>query len=46
MALVILGGLVSSTLMNLLLLPSLYLRWGRLPGVEPSERTVVDDVTG
>ena len=28
MAVVILGGLVSSTLMNLLLLPSLYLRWG------------------
>jgi CzcA family heavy metal efflux pump len=29
MAVVILGGLVSSTLMNLALLPSLYLKWGR-----------------
>ena len=29
MAVVILGGLVSSTAMNLLLLPSLYLCWGR-----------------
>ena len=29
MSVVILGGLLSSTVMNLLLLPSLYLRWGR-----------------
>jgi Cu/Ag efflux pump CusA len=29
MALVILGGLVSSTLLNLFFLPSLYLRHGR-----------------
>jgi len=32
MAIVILGGLLSSTAMNLLLLPSLYLRWGRSGG--------------
>jgi CzcA family heavy metal efflux pump len=31
MALVILGGLVSSTLLNLFFLPSLYLRYGRVP---------------
>lgn len=31
MSVVILGGLFTSTLMNLLLLPSLYLRWGRVP---------------
>jgi Cu/Ag efflux pump CusA len=32
MALVILGGLVSSTLLNLFFLPALYLRYGRAPG--------------
>jgi len=32
MSIVILGGLVSSTVMNLLLLPSLYLRWGHSSG--------------
>jgi Cu/Ag efflux pump CusA len=31
MALVILGGLVSSTLLNLLLMPTLYGRFGRAP---------------
>lgn len=34
MSIVILGGLVSSTAMNLVLLPSLYLRWGRPPPAE------------
>ena len=34
MAIVILGGLVTSTLLNLFILPSLYLRFGR--GVEPA----------
>ena len=29
MATVILGGLVTSTLVNLFIVPSLYLRWGR-----------------
>ena len=29
MAIVILGGLVTSTLLNLFVLPSLYLRFGR-----------------
>ena len=29
MAVVIVGGLVSSTLLNLLLLPAFYLRWGK-----------------
>jgi Cu/Ag efflux pump CusA len=32
MAVVILGGLVTSTLLNLLVLPSLYLRFGRSRG--------------
>jgi Cu/Ag efflux pump CusA len=31
MALVILGGLVSSTVLNLLLMPTLYLRFARGP---------------
>jgi Cu/Ag efflux pump CusA len=29
LAVVVLGGLVTSTLLNLVVLPSLYLRWGR-----------------
>jgi Cu/Ag efflux pump CusA len=29
LAVVVLGGLVTSTLLNLVILPSLYLRWGR-----------------
>ena len=29
MAVVILGGLISSTLINLFVVPSLYLRWGK-----------------
>ena len=32
MATVILGGLVTSTLVNLFIVPSLYLRWGRRRG--------------
>jgi AcrB/AcrD/AcrF family len=32
MAIVILGGLVTSTLLNLLVLPTLYLRFGRRRG--------------
>ena len=36
MAIVIIGGLASSTVMNLFLLPALYLRYGRdEAGVEP-----------
>jgi Cu/Ag efflux pump CusA len=34
MALVILGGLVSSTLLNLLLMPTLYARFGRVRPME------------
>jgi hypothetical protein len=38
MALVILGGLVTSTFLNLFLLPALYLRFGgRQPTVFPEE---------
>jgi Cu/Ag efflux pump CusA len=36
MAVVILGGLVNATLLNLLLLPALYWRWGR--PIEPKPR--------
>ena len=36
MAIVILGGLVTSTLLNLLVLPTLALRYGRFEAVEPS----------
>jgi Cu/Ag efflux pump CusA len=32
LAVVVLGGLATSTLLNLLVLPSLYLRFGRTPG--------------
>jgi Cu/Ag efflux pump CusA len=35
MAIVILGGLVSSTLLNLFLMPALYLRYGRKIGSDP-----------
>jgi Cu/Ag efflux pump CusA len=36
MALVILGGLLTSTLLNLFVLPSLYLRFGRAGAAEPA----------
>ena len=40
MAIVILGGLVTSTLLNLFLVPVLYLRFGRRPtDGEPTEPT-------
>ena len=39
MALVILGGLVSSTVLNLLVLPSLALRFGRFGGLEKDSAT-------
>ncbi len=35
MAVVIVGGLFSSTLLNLLLMPAFYLRWGRAPREVP-----------
>ena len=39
MAVVILGGLVTSTLLNLFVVPSLYLRFGRCRVVEPPAAT-------
>ena len=36
MAIVILGGLVTSTLLNLFITPSLYLRFGRGRVVDPT----------
>jgi Cu/Ag efflux pump CusA len=39
MALVILGGLVTSTLLNLLLLPSLTLRYGRFGAQDEAEES-------
>ncbi len=36
MAVVILGGLVTSTALNLFLMPALYLRWGRAAGTGPT----------
>ena len=38
MAVVILGGLVTSTLLNLFLAPTLYLRFGRAHATDPSAR--------
>jgi Cu/Ag efflux pump CusA len=35
MAIVILGGLVTSTLLNLLVVPTLYLRFGKSKGWQP-----------
>ncbi len=39
MAIVILGGIVTSTLLNLFVIPSLYLRFGSSPEPEPSVAT-------
>jgi Cu/Ag efflux pump CusA len=36
LAIVILGGLITSTLLNLLVTPSLYLRFGRSRELQPS----------
>jgi Cu/Ag efflux pump CusA len=38
MAIVILGGLLTSTLLNLFVLPALYLRFGRRPGRQEALR--------
>jgi len=38
MAIVIVGGLVTSTLLNLVVLPTLYLAWGQAPGAGPHFR--------
>lgn len=47
MSVVILGGLLSSTAMNLVLLPSLYLRWGHapLPADEADEADEASEAT-
>jgi len=37
MAIVILGGLVTSTVLNLLVLPALALRYGKFEGRRPAE---------
>jgi CzcA family heavy metal efflux pump len=42
MAIVILGGLVSSTLLNLFLMPALYLRFGQPPGGWPADEADSD----
>jgi Cu/Ag efflux pump CusA len=39
MAIVILGGLVTSTLLNLFVVPSLYLRFGRTKSAAPPTPT-------
>ena len=39
MAVVITGGLLTSTILNLLLLPTLYLRYARPEKFEPGEET-------
>jgi CzcA family heavy metal efflux pump len=41
MAIVILGGIVTSTLLNLFVIPSLYLRFGSSPEPEPAAATAV-----
>lgn len=42
MAVVIVGGIVSSTLLNLLVMPVLYLRYGRPHPSSPPRATVVE----
>jgi Cu/Ag efflux pump CusA len=42
MAIVILSGLMSSTLLNMLLVPSLYLRFGRPPASETAPETTLE----
>jgi Cu/Ag efflux pump CusA len=44
MAVVILGGLVTSTLLNLFILPALYLRFGGGTGLPASDLTVPESV--
>ena len=46
MAVVILGGLVTSTLLNLLILPAFYLRFGRGTGVLTDSLTVPGTAPG
>ena len=46
MAVVILGGLVTSTLLNLFIVPALYLRFGRGTGVPAESLTVPQPVPG
>jgi Cu/Ag efflux pump CusA len=42
MAIVILGGLVTSTLLNLLVVPTLYLRFGKKNGWKPPSRNIAE----
>jgi len=42
MAVVILGGLLTSTLLNVFLLPVLYARWGRSAGPVPGSARAVE----
>ena len=42
MALVILGGLISSTVLNLLVLPALAWRWGRFGGISAASDGVIE----
>jgi Cu/Ag efflux pump CusA len=44
MAMVILGGLVTSTLLNLFILPAFYLRFGRGAGLSTDRLTVPESV--
>jgi hypothetical protein len=41
MAITIIGGLITSTVLVLFVLPSLYLRYGSTPAGEPSPTAVV-----
>jgi hypothetical protein len=41
MAITIIGGLITSTLLVLFVLPNLYLRYGSTPDVEPAPTEVV-----
>ena len=45
MAIVILGGLITSTMLNLLVLPTLALRYGRFQKAAERECLVLDEVT-
>ena len=46
MAIVILCGLMSSTLLNMFVVPTLYLKYGRMQAAEATRRTIAGDDAG
>ena len=38
LAVVVLGGLITSTLLNMVVVPALFVRWGNIPVGEPANK--------